>query len=306
MRIGAAIAAMLVLAHAGGWLANRVLVRREHGRAQPYGQLVDVDGRRMHVHALGDGEPTIVLLAGANVPLPSADFGPLMRLLAPHVTVVCVEYPGIGHSDQTPVPRTNQHLVREVRTALAQAGFAPPYVLMPHSASGITSEFYATQHPEEVSAIVMLDTTSSAVEDTHVPAFVYHLSRVQQATGVSRVINRVVVRRLLRTERGYTTREVSDYRTCMNRQWNATTIDHNVRFAENVREVMQLPFPEAIPVVKIVPDATLRRVGESYQHDHLRRLGPNARLEVVEGSHFVYHTRAERILDATVALLQRA
>jgi pimeloyl-ACP methyl ester carboxylesterase len=63
----------------------------------------------MHVYALGDGGKTIVLLPGFGVSLPSADFGPLMRELSKEYTVVCVEYFGIGFSDRTDTPRTNEN-----------------------------------------------------------------------------------------------------------------------------------------------------------------------------------------------------
>ncbi len=152
----------------------------------------------------------------------------------------------------------------------------------------------------------MLDTTSSAVADTRVPAVVYRLSRALQATGVSRVVNRLVVPRLLREDRGFTAQETRDFRVFMNQLRNETIIDRNLRFADNVDEVMRLPFPGTIPVRMIFPRSTLKRVGEPHQREHLRRLGPNARLEVVEGSHFVHHTHAERILDATIELLELA
>jgi pimeloyl-ACP methyl ester carboxylesterase len=305
VRILGAIVGVIVLAHVVGSFVNRALLPRERARVHPYGQLIDVDSRKMHVHALGDGDETIVLLAGAGVPLPSADFGPLMRLLAQRFTVVCIEYLGVGHSDTTPVPRTNENITRELRAALAQAGFFPPYLLMPHSASGITSEYYATQHPEEVSSIVMLDTTSSAEETARVPPFVYRLATVPQVTGVNRILNRFVVPRLLRKKRGYTDREIRDYRTFINRAFNDTVIDQNIRFPDNVREVMQLEFPDTIPVLKLVPKGTLKRIGDDYQRDHMRRLGPNATYQIVEGSHFVYHTNPERILEATVHFLDR-
>jgi pimeloyl-ACP methyl ester carboxylesterase len=305
VRILGAIVGVIAPAHVVGFFINWALLPRESARVHPYGQLIDVDGRKMHVHALGDGDETIVLLAGAGVPLPSADFGPLMRLLAQRFTVVCIEYLGVGHSDTTPVPRTNENITRELRAALAQAGFSPPYLLMPHSASGITSEYYATQHPEEVSSIVMLDTTSSAEEPARVPPFVYRLAKVPQVTGANRILNRFVVPRLLRKKRGYTDREIRDYRTFMNRGFNDTVIDQNIRFPDNVHHVMQLEFPDTIPVLKLVPNGTLKRMGGDYQRDHMRRLGPNATHQVVEGSHFAYHTSAERILEATVRLLDR-
>jgi len=176
---------------------------------------------------------------------------------------------------------------------------------MPHSASGITSEYYATQHPEEVSAIVMLDTTSSAEASAWVPAFVYRLATVPQVTGVDRILNRLVVPRLLRRTRGYTDQEIRDYRTVMNRVLNDTVIDQNLRFPDNVHEVLHLAFPDTIPVHKLVPTRTLKRMGEEYQLDHMRRLGPNATYQVIEGSHFVHHTGAEHILEATANVLDR-
>jgi hypothetical protein len=84
-----------------------------------------------------------------------------------------------------------------------------------------------------------------------------------------------------------------------------TVIDQNIRFPDNVREVMHLAFPDVIPVLKIVPTDTLKRMGDEYQREHLQRLGPKASYEAVEGSHFVHHTSAERILEATVNLLRR-
>ena len=302
MRVVRIIVGVIVVAHALGALVNRMLLPRERRRVDPYGRLVDVDGRKLHVVALGNGDETIVLLAGSNVPLPSADFGPLMRLLAERFTVVCIEYLGVGQSDTTPAPRTNDNITREIRAALSQAGLSPPYVLMPHSASGIYSEHFAAQHPEEVSSIIMLDTTSSAVEDTRVPPFVYQLAKLPQATGASRIVNRFVVPRLLRKERGYTQREIRDYRMFMNRLFNDTVIDQNIRFPDNVREVRQSAFPDGIPVLKLVPECTLRRVGDDYQREHLRRLGPNATYEVVEGTHFIHHTDPERIVQATIDL----
>jgi hypothetical protein len=86
---------------------------------------------------------------------------------------------------------------------------------------------------------------------------------------------------------------------------NDTVIDQNIRFPDNVLEAMHLEFPDTVAVLKLVPGGTLKRMGDDYQRDHMRRLGPNATYQVVEGSHFVHHTSAERILEATVRLLDR-
>jgi pimeloyl-ACP methyl ester carboxylesterase len=50
-------------------------------------------------------------------------------------------------------------MVEETREALKQAGLEPPYVLVPHSLSGIYAMAYAQTHRDELKAIIALDTT---------------------------------------------------------------------------------------------------------------------------------------------------
>ena len=149
----AVLRAMLVL-NLGALVITNALFSDELDRIEPYGQLVEVDGKKMHVYSMGTGEQVIVLLPGSGNPLPSADFGPLMRELSKEYTTVSVEYFGVGFSDETGTPRTNENYMREMRQALSAAGFQPPYILMPHSLSGIYCEYYAIKYPDEVSAII--------------------------------------------------------------------------------------------------------------------------------------------------------
>ncbi|MEJ6949650.1 alpha/beta fold hydrolase [Natronospora cellulosivora (SeqCode)] len=160
-----------------GFVVNRKFFRDELKAIEPYGELIDVNGSKMHLHAMGSGEKTIILLPGYGVSLPSADFAPLMRKLSQNYKVVCIEYFGIGFSEEIDTPRTNENYVQEIRTVLNKAGFKPPYILMPHSASGIYSEYYARKYPEEVSAIIMLDTTSSS-EISKTPAYLRLLYKI--------------------------------------------------------------------------------------------------------------------------------
>ncbi|MEN6385302.1 MAG: alpha/beta hydrolase, partial [Phycisphaerales bacterium] len=223
-----------------GFAVNKIFYANELAAVSPYGQIVEVNGQKMHVYAMGNGEKTIVLLPGFGVPLPSADFGPLMRELAKEYTVVCIEYFGIGFSDQTDTPRTNENYMEETRTALSSTGFKAPYVLMPHSASGIYSEYYAAKYPDEVSAIIMLDTTSTAkTEAKNLPKFVYTLGKLQQACGLSRIANGLVTP-VQKAENGYTAKEINDYKMFANHVLNDTIIDQSYRMLDNINEVSAL------------------------------------------------------------------
>jgi hypothetical protein len=176
---------------------------------------------------------------------------------------------------------------------------------MPHSASGIYSEYYAIKYPDEVSSIIMLDTTSSAIKEANVPKFVYKLSKVQQATGFSRIINSFVVPNLLKESNGYTRQEIKEYSRFINHLFNDTIIDQNVRFNDNIIEVMGMDFPDAVSVLKIVPTGTIKQVKEEYQMDHINRLGVNAKYIIIDGSHFIYHTNITDIYDATIDFLYK-
>ncbi|MCD8509777.1 MAG: alpha/beta hydrolase [Bacillus sp. (in: Bacteria)] len=260
----------------------------------------------MHVYSKGDGEETIVLLPGLGVALPSADFGPLMRKLSEDYTVVTVEYFGVGFSDQIDTPRTNENYMNELRTALNKAGFMPPYILMPHSASGIYSEYYAITYPEEVTSIIMLDTTSTAyITEDLPPDFIHSLTKFQQAVGNPRILASLLPDTKL-LENGYTEEEIDDYKLYSYHTVNDTMINQAKVLMENVKEVNGLPFPEEIPVLKLIAQETVEAMAEQdkddgmgYQRDHLNRLGKNVSYQVLDATHFLYQTEIDEIVTLT-------
>lgn len=286
-----------------GFAINKIFFSNELKTVSPYGQLVQVGKRKMHVYSMGSGEKTVVLLPGLGVALPSADFGPLMRELSKEYTVVCVEYFGIGFSDSTDTPRTNKNYTQEIRSALSLAGFKPPYILMPHSASGIYSEYYAAQYPDEVSAVIMLDTTSTAkAEGKNPPKFVYPIAKLQQACGLTRLSYRLMPP-AQKAENGYTEKEIRDYRLFANHVLNDTMIDQSLRMLENINEVSAISFPKEILVLKLISSQSEKKAGAEYQTKHLERLGEAAESKVVDSTHFIYQTHVKDICDEKRALL---
>jgi len=296
------IIAIVVLLNIIGLITNKVISRNELQGIKPYGKLVDVNGKRIHVYAKGEygnGKETIVLLPGLNVILPSADFDPLMCELSDNYNVVSVEYFGYGFSDKTETPRTNENYVDEIRQALTATGFYPPYILMPYSASGIYSEFYATKYPDELKALILLDTTSSAEKEMAMPPrFVFNITKLQQATGFTRIINPLLLPKIvgLTAENGYTEKHIKDILKFASHVNNDTLIDQNVRFPDNVLEVMGLDFPTKVPVLVIRADTYSNGKWPNYVNIHLKKLGDHAKREVIKGSTHtsIYHNRKHR------------
>ncbi len=131
----------------------------EKKKYPPIGQLVEVDGRDIHVYTKGRGENTIVLLSGLGTTAPALDFEPLVNELSKDNKVVVVEPFGYGWSDITNKKRTVENSVSEIREALQKSDIKGPYILMPHSVSGVYSMYYANKYPDEVKAIIGIDPT---------------------------------------------------------------------------------------------------------------------------------------------------
>lgn len=125
-------------------------------------QLVTVNDKKLSLSIQGRGDQTLVLLAGAGTTSPILDFKTLSTALAPHYQVVVLERLGYGFSQDGDESRNLAALVAEQRAMLKEAGIAGPYVLMPHSMSGLTALAWAKAYPQEVTAIIGLDMSPPA------------------------------------------------------------------------------------------------------------------------------------------------
>ncbi len=125
----------------------------------------DVDGLKMAAYVMGKGEHTVVLLGGSQDLFSTIGLRPLANRLAESNHVVVLDYFGCGFSDTTPYERTVERYVYEIRTALASLGETGPYILMPNEISGLYALFYANEYPDEVEAIIALDTLVAAQQE---------------------------------------------------------------------------------------------------------------------------------------------
>jgi len=310
------IVAVIAVCMLIGAILHSTYFKEKLEQIEPYGQLVDVDDGQMHVHSMGNGEKTIVLLPGMGVSLPSAEFAPLMRKLSEKYTVVCVEYFGVGFSSKTAKLRTCENYVEETRIALDKAGFKAPYVLMPHSISSIYGEYYAAKYPEEVEAVISLDGTSSAYCGNEMPSFIKSLLQVakfQQGIGFTSLLALLTVNKANLILNGYTQKEISNMITFAGFSINSNFLEQMGNTSDFIKQTMNLPFPESVPYFKVIskrtyetPNKQLKMTPQEYQHKHLERIGENAKYEILDGNHFIYLNNVDRIAEITDDLLLKA
>jgi len=74
-------------------------------------------------------------------------------------TTFAYNRPGYGSSDPVSTPRDGVHIVNELRTLLLSKGVNPPYILVGHSLGGLYMQVFARRYPDEVSALILVDST---------------------------------------------------------------------------------------------------------------------------------------------------
>ncbi|WP_249345333.1 alpha/beta fold hydrolase [Microbispora sp. H11081] len=131
--------------------------RRDRRRFPPPGRTVDVGGRRIHLWTAGTGSPTVVIVPGLGEP--GLNWAALLPELAAESSVVLYDRAGLGWSDPSPCAGTALGAARDLRRALDEAGIAPPYVLVGHSAGGNVVRLFAAERPGVVAAVVLVDSS---------------------------------------------------------------------------------------------------------------------------------------------------
>ncbi|HMP40053.1 MAG TPA: alpha/beta hydrolase [Roseiflexaceae bacterium] len=158
------------------------------------GQLVDVGGYRLHIHCVGQGRPTVILEAAAD--MMSADWGWIQPEIAKSTRVCAYDRAGMGWSDPGPQPRDAHQVSTELHILLTQAGIAGPYVLVGHSAGGIYVRMYTAQYPEEVVGMVLVDPGHPDLP-ARIPELQAHNASEEQLVRTLRVLSFFGIPRLM-------------------------------------------------------------------------------------------------------------
>lgn len=159
---------VIVLVLAAIYIYHRIKLKEEEPLFEkPLGQMVEVDGHNMCVYSEGEGEHTLLFLSGSGTPAPILDFKSLYSLLGDDYRIVVIEKYGYGFSDIVDTERSFTTILRQDRVALEKAGIEGPFILCPHSMSGLEAIMWAQDYPDEVEAIVGLDNVLPRTYDNY-------------------------------------------------------------------------------------------------------------------------------------------
>jgi L-ascorbate metabolism protein UlaG (beta-lactamase superfamily)/pimeloyl-ACP methyl ester carboxylesterase/sugar lactone lactonase YvrE len=119
------------------------------------GKIVEVAGRRMHVHCTGQGPQTVVLIGGF------ASFAFDWMLVQPELaktTRVCsYDVAGAGWSDFNRPLETLDGAVSDLHGVLAAAGEKPPYLFVGVGSGAMFARAYDLTYPKHIAGFVLIE-----------------------------------------------------------------------------------------------------------------------------------------------------
>ena len=141
-------------------IGNRLSARRY----RPPGTMLDVCGQRLHVICAGDGAPGVLFESG--IAASSLSWSRVMPQIAEFTRACAYDRAGLGWSDPPRTRRSVARMLGEMDGVLAGAVSGGPCVLVGHSFGALLVCAYASQHPNSVAGLVLIDPPSEWHEIT--------------------------------------------------------------------------------------------------------------------------------------------
>lgn len=280
-----------LLAILGIFLYHRIMLSKEKPLVEaPLGQLVEVDGHNMSIYTEGEGEHTLVFLSGWGVASPILDFRTLYSRLSDEYKIVVIEKFGYGFSDDVDSERSFDTILRQDREALSEAGIEGPFILCPHSLSGLEALYWAQTYPDEVEAIVGLDmslplncdeTDQAEMKDS------YQLNKWFNKLGFFRVMNIDGMLDALHAGT-LTDEEKAVYRALVYAKTGSTAVGNEAADTVHIAEVIEnAPKPD-VPMLLFIMDS--KTEAQAYASETL-----GAAVIPLDCGHYVHILRADTV-----------
>lgn len=133
--------------------------------------LVAIDAGRLHVRCHGDGDSTVLLIAGFEGD--GNGWGEVEPALAERTRVCAYDRFGTGTSDAPQSTQSFASHADDLHAALTELGEAGPYVAVGHSFGGAEAVAFASRFADEVAGLVLIDASPTTWPETvcTVPAY---------------------------------------------------------------------------------------------------------------------------------------
>ncbi|PEA81931.1 alpha/beta fold hydrolase [Bacillus pseudomycoides] len=149
--------AVILLVLLSVFIYHNYQLSKESSLIKSEGTLVNFNNKKINVYKEGSGEDTYVFMSGSGIAAPVYELKGLYSKFSKENKIAVIERAGYGYSEAFHDDRDIDTMLEQSREALIQSGNKPPYVLVPHSISGIEAIYWAQKYPNEVKGIIALD-----------------------------------------------------------------------------------------------------------------------------------------------------
>ncbi len=276
------------------------------------GELVQINNNKMHVYSEGQGNITLVFMSGFGTSSPIIDFKPLWKRMTDEYRIAVVEKSGYGWSETSSGSRDIDTMLEETRKALKLSGEDGPYVLVPHSMSGLEAIYWAQKYPDEVKAIIGID---PATPDVYVNSsfelppkgelyFMFLISRI----GLSRFMGRAELEKnvpLLKSEE-LSNEDKEKLKVIFYKSSLTKTMLNEVKYIQkNARKVKTNGIPINIPmyffitegIVNIIPNWS-EKLSEYVSEINF------GKFKLFDCSHYIHHEKSDIIANDIKSFLK--
>lgn len=295
---------MLGVAAAGALAAGGLALRRPmRSMTQPTGDFVEVEGQRLHYRILGEG-PKAIAVHGASGNLMDWVLGPAPRIAETH-QILLFDRPGMGFSDRPEGGHNPFVQARLMQQAAHQLGFGGA-ILIGHSFGGSVTLAWALEHPESISALMLLSAPSHVWEGG--VGVLFDLS-ANPVTGplLTRAIPRLVTEGYLRDRVGNIFRPQAapdgylDH-VGVDLSLRPQTLSNNGKDLSNLKPVIRgmVPRYDALTLPLEILHGTADTIVPAHIHsDKLAARLPQARYSKLDGiGHMPHHVAVDAVLEA--------
>ena len=289
------------------YINHQIHLKQETALRLPLGLTVEVDGHNMSVYVEGTGDTTLVFMAGGGTCSPILDFKSLYSLLSDKYQIVVVEKFGYGFSDIVDKSRDIDSILEDTRAALAGVGLTAPYVLCPHSMSGLEALYWAQKYPDEVSAYWAGDMAVPEYYDNmNINIPLMHIAKWEANIGVTRFVPGISDSDAIKYGT-LTNAEKEIYRAVFySRTATVTMIKETEHVKENAEKVNSMGVPQ-LPMLLFISNGS---GGTGFDEETWRKI-PIEYISQVDGGeyieldcpHYVHDYEYNAISEGIVAFL---
>ena len=256
-------------------------------------KFVEVKNHKMHVFAAGDSnKPSLVLMSGSATVAPMYDFKVLYEKLVSNYRIIVIEKFGYGYSDLYEGPCDVDSVIAFQREALEKAGEKGPYILLPHSMSGLEAIRWKQTYPEEIRAIIGLD---MAVPGTYLQ---WTQEQIDQRIRFMKRMRRLNAHGLLfwypLSKQGLDRKEIKEQKLLLRRNAMNPCYKNEAKAVLENAKIVDAGGRIECPILMFISDG--KQVSDGWI-DHEREFAErmNAKTVYLNCGHYIHYYESERI-----------